>query len=418
MPDFPHRRALLGGLMTVAAFPVKAAEKPALIKVTTLDPDGPGSLKAALETRGPRIVVFEVGGVIDLEKATLRIREPFVTIAGETAPAPGITLIKGGVSVLTHHVVIRHIAVRPGAAGMAQKSGFEPDGLSCTTAHDVVIEHCSFTWAVDEALSASGPRFEGATPDDWRRNTSHSIIFRNNLIGESLHHASHSKGAHSMGSLLHDNVTNALLIGNLYAHNNERHPLIKGGAQAVVVNNVFVNPGSACAQYTLVEEQWAGREAITGKLLLRSNVMRSGVNTRKNLGLLKFGGAGDLDLHAADNIATYLDGSAAPTIAYYQARPDGHEDSGPYRPKGVIRAMPKEVLMPQGLSLRPAADVEAHVYKTAGARPWARDAIDARIVAEAKAGKGRIIDNEGEGGGYPQHRSTRRVFRDSYLMKI
>ncbi|WP_298332611.1 pectate lyase [Asticcacaulis sp.] len=417
MPHRLHRRMILSGLISVAAFPARSAQRPALVRVTSLDPEGPGSLKAALDAKGPRVIVFEVGGVIDLGKTTLVIREPYLTLAGETAPAPGITLIRGGISVQSHHVVIRHIAVRPGTAGMPERSGFEPDGLSCTAAHDVLIEQCSFTWAVDEALSASGPRFEGATPDDWRRNTSHNIVFRNNLIGESLHHASHAKGPHSMGSLLHDNVTGALLMGNLYAHNNERHPLIKGGAQAAVVNNVFVNPGSACAQYTLVEDQWKGRDPIAGKLLLRGNVMRGGVNTRPTLGLLKFGGAGDLDLHAADNMATYADGRPAPMIAYYQARSDGYEDNGPYRPKAWIRAVPKESLWPQGLTLRPAADIEAHVYRHIGARPWARDPIDARIVAEAQAGRGRIIDSESDVGGYPQRTATKRPFHESHLIK-
>lgn len=417
MPHRLHRRMILSGLISAAAFPAQSAQRPALIRVTTLDPEGPGSLKAALDAKGPRLVVFEVGGVIDLNKTTLVIREPYLTLAGETAPAPGITLIRGGISVQSHHVVVRHIAVRPGTAGMPERSGFEPDGLSCTAAHDVLIEQCSFTWAVDEALSASGPRFEGATPDDWRRNTSHTIVFRNNLIGESLHHASHAKGPHSMGSLLHDNVTGALLMGNLYAHNNERHPLIKGGAQAVVVNNVFVNPGSACTQYTLVEDQWKGRDPIAGKLLLRGNVMRGGVNTRPDLGLLKFGGAGDLDLHAADNIATYADGRPAPMIAYYQARSDGYEDTAPYRPKAWIRAVPRESLWPQGLTLRPAADIESHVYRRVGARPWARDPIDARIIAEAQAGKGRIINSETDVGGYPQRTETRRAFHESYLIK-
>jgi hypothetical protein len=68
----------------------------AIVRVTNLNADGPGSLKAALETKGPRIVVFEVGGVIDLGRTTLEITEPYLTIAGQTAPSPGITIIRGG----------------------------------------------------------------------------------------------------------------------------------------------------------------------------------------------------------------------------------------------------------------------------------------------------------------------------------
>src|SRR5690606_40596515 len=82
-----------------------------IIRVTALDNHGPGSLRAALAHEGPRIVVFEVGGVIDLERETLRIEHPFVTIAGQTAPSPGITLIRGGMEVATHDVVVRHIRI-------------------------------------------------------------------------------------------------------------------------------------------------------------------------------------------------------------------------------------------------------------------------------------------------------------------
>ncbi|WAC49329.1 pectate lyase [Asticcacaulis sp. SL142] len=372
-----------------------------ILRVTNLNPSGEGSLKAALEATGPRIIEFTVGGVIDLDKASLDIREPFVTVAGETAPDPGITLIKGGVRVATQDVIIRHIAVRPGSAGMAKGSGFEPDGLSIVGGHDVIIDHCSFTWAVDEALSASGPRFEGAGPDDWRRNTSHRITFSHNLIAESLHDASHAKGPHSMGSLVHDNVTGVLIYANLYAHNNERHPLVKGGGQCAVINNVFVNPGHTCVQYTLVEDQWAGRVIESGGMILRGNVMRGGADTRAGLAMLTFGGTGDLRLHAADNIATYADGQSAPIIGYYQARSDGHDTGDTYKPKAFIRSVPKEMFWPYGLRAQPAERVEAFVYTTCGARPDRRDAIDARIIAQARAGTGRIIHSEQEVGGYP-----------------
>jgi len=77
-----------------------------IVRVTNLRPEGPGSLRAALAHEGPRIVVFEVGGVIDLERQTLRIEAPFATVAGQTAPSPGITLIRGGLDVATR---LRHI---------------------------------------------------------------------------------------------------------------------------------------------------------------------------------------------------------------------------------------------------------------------------------------------------------------------
>lgn len=371
------------------------------IRVSNLNASGEGSLRAAIEAKGPRTVVFAVGGVIDLAKSSIDITEPFLTIAGETAPEPGITLIRGSLKVTGHDVIIRHIRVRAGTAGMAKKSGYEPDGLSTVAAHDVIIDHCSFTWAVDEALSASGPRFEGTGLADWRRNTSHNITFSNNLIAESLRDASHSKGPHSMGSLVHDNVTGVLITGNLYAHNNERHPLVKGGGQCAVINNVFVNPGHTCSQYTLVADQWKGRAPEPGVMALVGNVMRGGPDTRAGLAMLTFGGAGDLKLHADDNIATYADGSVAPVIGYYQARSDGYDEGGPYRPVAFIRSQPRELFWPKDFKALKADRVETNVYRQCGARPWARDAIDARIVEQARTGTGRIIDNETDVGGYP-----------------
>jgi hypothetical protein len=95
-----------------------------IIKVTTLNPDGPGSLLEALATKGPRIVVFEVGGVIDLAKRDVRITEPFLTIAGQTAPSPGITLIRGqSVAIDTHDVIMQHLRIRPGDAREPKAGG-------------------------------------------------------------------------------------------------------------------------------------------------------------------------------------------------------------------------------------------------------------------------------------------------------
>ncbi|MCB1208360.1 MAG: hypothetical protein KDK97_03480, partial [Verrucomicrobiales bacterium] len=101
-----------------------------VIHVTNLDANGEGSLRDALWKKGPRVIVFDVGGVIDLKMKELNLSEPQVYVAGQTAPAPGITLIKGGISISADQSVIQHIAVRPGDAGEAVGSGWSPDGIS------------------------------------------------------------------------------------------------------------------------------------------------------------------------------------------------------------------------------------------------------------------------------------------------
>jgi len=131
-----------------------------IIRVTNLAKEGKGSLAEAISYDGPRIIVFEVAGVINLERSRLEIANPYITIAGQTAPYPGITLIQGGVRIKTHDVIIQHLKVRPGEAGQEKKSGWEVDGIATTKgAYEVIIGHCSVTWATDENLSAGGPRF-------------------------------------------------------------------------------------------------------------------------------------------------------------------------------------------------------------------------------------------------------------------
>ena len=89
-------------------------------KVTNLNTEGPGSLRAALEAVGPRVVVFEVSGNIDFTPfGTLNIRHPYVTVAGQTAPSPGITLKGCEFNIGTHDVLLQHIRIRTGETGEA-----------------------------------------------------------------------------------------------------------------------------------------------------------------------------------------------------------------------------------------------------------------------------------------------------------
>jgi pectate lyase len=290
----------------------------AILRVTTLSADGPGSLQAALATVGPRIIVFEVGGVIDLGERTLKIDAPFATIAGQTAPSPGITLIRGGIDIATHDVVVQHIRVRPGDGGRPKRSGSDYDAISTLAgAHDVIVDHCSLTWATDENLSASGPRFEGATPDDWRRGTSHRITFSHNLIAEGLADSVHVKGEHSKGSLIHDNASDILIVGNLYAHNKERNALFKGGARGAVVNNLIYDPGRRAIHYNLIAGEWGSQPYQVGEIAVIGNVLRGGPSTIAELPLVMIGGSGDLRLYERDNIAIDAAGRALPARGSY-----------------------------------------------------------------------------------------------------
>lgn len=369
-----------------------------IIRVTTLNADGPGSFRAAVETKGPRTVVFEVAGVIDLGRSTLTITEPYLTIAGQTAPSPGITIIRGGIDLKTHDVIVRHIRVRPGVDGQAKRSGWEVDAFSTIGAYNVVVDHCTMTWGLDENLSASGPRFTGSTPADWRKATSHNITFSYNLLAEGLADASHPKGEHSKGSLIHDNATGILIYRNVYAHNVERSPLLKGGVQAAVVNNLIYDPGKRAVHYNLMALEWAGQPYQTGELSAVGNVMRGGPSTDEGLPFLMLGGDGDLRYHGRDNIAVDKHGKPLPMFGRY----------GETRAKLI--EVEKPVIWPQGLDVLPARDVETHVLANAGARPWDRDEHDIRVLFFVAEGRGEIIDDEKQVGGYPVFAETRAPF--------
>jgi hypothetical protein len=370
-----------------------------ILRVTTLAADGPGSFLEAINTDGPRIVVFEVGGVIDFGRREFKIGKPFLTIAGQTAPSPGITLLRTGVDVTTHDVVMQHLRIRTGTAGAAKRTGWEPDAFSGQGAWNVIVDHCSLTWGVDENLSASGPRFTGKTPEEWRQGTSHRITFSNNIIAEGLADATHSKGEHSKGSLIHDNAADILIVGNLYAHNYERNPLFKGGVRGMVINNLIYNPGARAAHYNLIAEEWRGQPYQTGQMVLLGNVLRAGPSTPDDIALFMLGGSGDVEFYAEDNIAVDRLGRPLEKLGRYTTAP------------AKLVPIPKPAL-PQGVRPMAAVEVQDSVIRNAGARPWDRDPIDARIIADTIEGRGAIIDSEEQVGGYPQYTATWRAFNE------
>ncbi|GAM96572.1 pectate lyase [alpha proteobacterium U9-1i] len=415
----------LAGLLALALTPISVAQPPSVtpqapelafpgavgwaattgggrggqvIRVTNLNGEGPGSFRAAMETAGPRIIVFEVGGVIDLNRRTLRLTEPFVTIAGQTAPSPGITFIRGGMDIATHDVIVQHIRIRPGSAEQARGSGWDEDAISTQSAYNVIVDHCSLTWATDENLSASGPRFTGSTPEEWRAGTSHRITFSHNLLAEGLADSTHAKFEHSKGSLIHDNVADILIYANVYAHNYERSPMFKGGVHGAIINNLIYDPGQRALHYNLMAEEWGAVPFQNGQMVAVGNVLRAGPSTPSPLAFLMIGGYGDLEFFGRDNIAVDRIGEPLPMFGRYTTS------------SARIIQLRRAPFWPEGLTAMPAENVQRYTLANAGARPWDRDGHDVRIIANVAEGRGEIIDNEARVGGYPHPAPTRHAF--------
>lgn len=349
-----------------------------VLKVTNLNHNGPGSLAAALAHSGPRIVVFEVAGVIDLERTNLDINQPYLTIAGETAPDPGITLIKGGLRIISHDVIVRHLHIRPGDAGLAKRAGWDTDGIAVTgsKACNVLVEHNSISWATDELVSASGPRDKGPAA------TSKHITFRYNILAEALDYASHIKGKHSKGALVHDNVQQVAFIGNLFVSNDRRNPYFKAFSSGVVANNLIVNAGNAAVQLGFVETEWQSSGIVpqNPQVAVVGNVLRYGTDSYSDLALVSDRG----DAFITDNQTFNLRQQAM------------------YDTQGVIKRLDFPALWPVGYNALAAGETETMVLTQAGARYWQRDAIDKRILQQLADGSSRIIDSQQQVGGYPK----------------
>ena len=170
--------------------------------VTSLADDGSeGTLRHAVEAEGPRIVIFAVSGDIHLT-APLNIRNPYLTILGQTAPGKGITLRDHNVFITADHVVVRYLRMRLGTA-----AGVEADALGARHCRHLMIDHCSISWATDE--NASFYNLADATIQ-WC------------IISEALNSSVHHKGKHGYGGIW--GGRNVSFHHNLFAHNSSRNP--------------------------------------------------------------------------------------------------------------------------------------------------------------------------------------------------
>ena len=170
--------------------------------VTTLvDGKQPGTLRYAINQKGARTVVFDVAGTIFLD-SPLRIYNDSLTIAGQTAPGQGICIARHPVSVAANNVVLRYVRFRVG-----NECGGEPDGLGGYDHRDIIVDHCTISWSVDEACSIYG-------------NTDATVQWC--LISESLRTAGHKKGRHGYGAIVGGRRMS--FHHNLLAHHESRVP--------------------------------------------------------------------------------------------------------------------------------------------------------------------------------------------------
>jgi hypothetical protein len=348
-----------------------------VIRVTNLADDGPGSLRDAIQAEGPRTIVFDVSGNIDLA-SELDIKNGFVTIAGQTAPGDGVTLRGHSVNIRSDHVIVRYLRSRPGAT-----VGIETDAISVFEGKNIIIDHCSTSWATDETLSISPSGKDGIRSID-------NVTLQWSIIAESLNDSVHVKGPHGYGTLARGSGgARYTMHHNLWAHHRARMPrpgnyvprnIDPIGPVIDVRSNVFYNWGGDASGYNADTESLA-RYSFVG------NHYIPGPNTKKSIAFDESNP--HARLYFAEN---WMDGVPVDEPAVVLRLPDGnaleaHDFSHGY------------VMPPAGLD-----DFE-RVLETAGAS-LSRDAADSRIVADVRARTGTIIDDVSETPGWPQLASS------------
>lgn len=201
--------------------------------VTSLEDEGPGTFREACEAGGARIVVFNVAGIIRLEKP-ISIRAPYITIAGQTAPGDGVVIAGESVDIDTHDVIIRHMRFRRGEVNVHRRD----DAVSGDAIGNIIVDHTSASWGLDESLSLYrnmwSPEPQRHPDRSPEKLPTVNITVQNSIIAETLDIYNHAFGS-TFGGL------NSTMARNLFANNVARNPSVGMWGDFSFVNNVLFN---------------------------------------------------------------------------------------------------------------------------------------------------------------------------------
>ncbi|PRD49442.1 polysaccharide lyase [Sphingobacterium haloxyli] len=393
-----------------------------VIVVTSLEDNGPGTLREACEQGGPRIIVFNVAGIIRL-KTPLMIRAPYVTIAGQSAPGDGVCVAGESVWIDTHDVVIRHMRFRRGETYVGRRD----DAIGGNPVGNIMIDHVSASWGLDENMSIYRHMYSpGGDYPEVKLGTV-NVTIQNSIFSEALDTYNHSLGSTLGGE-------NCSFMRNLWANNAGRNPSIGWNGIFNFVNNVMFNwshrttdGGDYTAQYNIINNYYKpGPVTPVGKdishRILRPDAVLSRLDT------LMYGRA-----HVAGNI---VEGNAAVTADNWNGgvQLNGKEGSLSKEEAQHYLALikyDKPFPMPE-MTILPSDNTFDHVMDNAGATLPKRDPVDERIIRTVKTGKPEyaegldpesfyqfkhrrlpadsykqgIITDVAQVGGYPEYKGT------------
>ena len=357
-----------------------------VIKVTNLNDSGPGSFRDALTASGPRIVVFETGGNISL-RSEIIVTQPFLTIAGQTAPGEGVCVEGYPVRVSTHDLIIRGIRFRSGDKNADRKNKqsnlrFESLhilGRNRTPVYNLIVDHCSISWGIDKNLGV------------WAREEGfgfalHDITIQWCISSEALFSPLHPKGAHHAMGMFFSAVKNVSAHHNLIAHCNARNPQFSKSTEGEAINNVVYNWGTFAT-----EIQGGAKVNVIG------NYYRPGKDWTRNVKGITVEGS-------RQKSSLYVKGNVGPG-----REEDEGDDWNAVKGDPALRSM-SPVIPLSGVRTQSAKEAYALVLAHAGALP--RDPVDSRVIADIAKESGKGIASQDDIGGWPLL-STERGPRDS-----
>ncbi len=406
-----------------------------IIHVTNLNADGPGSLTEAIMASGPRIVVFDVGGTIDLRSNTsnrpyriLQISNGNLVIAGETAPEPGIHLIGAPIGINTSNVVIRHLSVYTGTMFpyYLSSDALKINAAGSQYAKNILIENNAFFWAIDE----TGETW--TDPVGYEIGKISDVTFRNNIFGEALlainqgtsnpQGALHPKGPHSNGFLISHGAQHITFDKNLFASNYRRNPWITGNTSTFLLNNVIFNPDRHAIIFSGGNVYGEPPQPVLGaESTMIGNVCIAGADTSAWLlgdedGTPKmiFGAPGSV----GQNTRLHLDDNVFLTSGLSEI---GRDWGVFYDSDDIIipEDQPVHWKPLSDYTILPSSQVFNTVLQTVGPNPSFSNRVHTKRLLDAvRNGTSRIINVERDVGGYPVLTRTNRSFSVQSLLPI
>lgn len=373
-----------------------------VIKVTNLNDAGTGSLRDAINQTGKRIIVFEVSGNIKL-KSRLSIKNGDVTVAGQTAPGDGICIQDYDVVVSANNVILRYMRFRLGDTNVAT---IESDAIGGRDLENVIIDHCSMSWSIDEAAS-------------FYHNKNFTMQWC--IISESMNDSGHAKGKHGYGGIWGGSP--ATFHHNLLAHHTSRNPRFDGGKRYSKGSGTGIGKfGIDKVDYrNNVIYNWSGNSAYggeNGEYNIVNNYYKAGPATGSNKNRIMqiskddpTGAANPSDF-APGYGSFYIAGNfVANSTTVSSNNWTGGVDFDSTIPAGERASIQKTTpFVSEQISIHTAEQAYNAVLLYSGAS-YKRDAVDIRICKEVKEGtttyKGSktglsgIIDTQKDVGGWP-----------------